>query len=183
MPQEPVALTRRVVGAVTPGGGSYALRLRRVPLAEARLILAGRPTPAMQAHWHPEYPQPDSLDALAMLQAAHQRMVGELNIEPAAWWLDQIVANDVVVGDIGFHGPPDPAGSVEIGYNVVPAWQGRGVATRACGAILQQAWRHGAVQVVAETEPGNVASQTVLARNGFRLGADRVWRIDRAEPT
>ena len=41
---------------------------------------------------------------------------------------------NVVVGDIGFHGPPEPGprAVVEIGYAVVPAWQGRGVATRAC---------------------------------------------------
>jgi RimJ/RimL family protein N-acetyltransferase len=167
----------------------YALRLRRVPLVEAHLMLAGRPTPAMQARWHPEYPQPDSLDALAMLTAARAAMADELDTPGraatgraatgTAWWLWQIVADGVVVGDIGFHGPPDPTGSVEIGYNVVPAWQGRGVASWACGAILRQAWRDGAVQVVAETEPGNVASQTVLARNGFRLGADEIWRVER----
>jgi RimJ/RimL family protein N-acetyltransferase len=215
VPQEPVAHARQVA-AITPGGESYALRLRRVPLAEARLILAGRPTPAMRAHWHPEYPQSDSLDGLAMLTAASAAMAGELDTEPrtksdrptvptqeglvrrnkpvasarapqafrraaTAWWIYQVLVDDEVVGDIGFHGPPDPAGSVEIGYNVVPAWQGRGVATWACGAILQQAWRDGAVQVIAETEPGNVASQTVLARNGFQLGADQVWRVDRPE--
>ena len=173
----------REVAPVTPGGESSALRLRRVPLAEARLMLAGRPTPAMQARWHPEYPQPDTLDGLAMLVAAHQAMVDELDAVPA-WWLHQIVADDLVVGDIGFHGPPaDPAApSVEIGYNVVPAWQGRRVATWACGAILQQAWQDGAVQVTAETEPDNVASQTVLARNGFRLGADQRWLVERPEP-
>ena len=26
-----------------------------------------------------------------------------------------------VVGDIGFHGPPDESGTVEIGYSIVPA--------------------------------------------------------------
>jgi RimJ/RimL family protein N-acetyltransferase len=168
-----------------PAGEPYALRLRRVPLAEARLMLAGRPTPAMQACWHPEYPQADSLDALAMLAAADQAMDGELRSAAIVWGMWQIVVDDLVVGDIGFHGPPaDPAAaSVEIGYNVVPAWQGRGVATKACRAIVQRAWRDGAVLVRAETEPDNAASQTVLARNGFRLGADHVWRLERPVPT
>jgi RimJ/RimL family protein N-acetyltransferase len=168
-----------------PPGEPYALLLRRVPLAEARLMLAGRPTPAMQAHWHPEYPQADSLDALALLTAACAAMAGDRRAATgatAAWWVHQIVVDDVVVGDIGFHGPPDPAGSVEIGYNVVPAWQGRGVATKACAAIVQQAWQDGAVLVTAETEADNVASQTVLARNGFRLGADGIWRLARPVP-
>ena len=68
----------------------------------------------------------------------------------------------MVVGDIGFHGPPEPGSRavVEIGYAVVPAWQGRGVATRACALILDQAWRDGADLVQAEA--GGPASRAVL---------------------
>jgi ribosomal-protein-alanine N-acetyltransferase len=86
-----------------------------------------------------------------------------------------------VVGDIGFHGPPSPERAVEIGYSVVPAWRGHGVATRACALILQQAWEDGADSVVAETDDGNVASQAVLLRNGFQRRPDGVFMINRPE--
>jgi ribosomal-protein-alanine N-acetyltransferase len=87
----------------------------------------------------------------------------------------------VVVGDIGFHGPPGPERTVEIGYSVVPAWRRRRVASRACDLILQQAWQDGAEIVVAETDHDNVASRAVLLGNGFQQRSDGVFMIQRPE--
>ena len=123
---------------------------------------------------------PDSIDAIAMVFAAHRAMLGAVAESPK-WWIHQIVVDSVVVGDIGFHGPPSPELAVEIGYSVVPAWRGRGVATRACALILQQAWRDGAETVVAETDAGNVVSQMVLLRNGFQRRPDGVFLINHPE--
>ena len=77
---------------------------------------------------------PDSMDAISMVFAAHHAMTGRIDASPA-WWIHQIVVDDVVVGDIGFHGPPGPERTVEIGYCVVPAWRRRGVASQACNLI------------------------------------------------
>jgi RimJ/RimL family protein N-acetyltransferase len=150
----------------------------------ARQMLAGKRRPApVEGHeaatdrWHPEYPMLDSIDAIAMVCAAHRAMVGAIKESPT-WWIHQIVVDGVVVGDIGFHGPPSPEREVEIGYTVVPAWRGNGVASRACALILQQAWRDGADTVVAETDDGNVASQAVLLRNGFERRPDGVFAIN-----
>jgi GNAT superfamily N-acetyltransferase len=159
----------------------------------------GRSTPGdgpQRPQWHAEYPLPDSVDAIAMAMAAHQAITGVvlslskgtvLSLsegaidETPAWWVHQIVVNGVVVGDIGFHGPAGPDGTVEIGYTVVPAWRGRGVASRACGLIVEQAWRDGAEIVIAETDDDNVASQAVLLRNGFQRRPDGVFVIMRPE--
>ena len=166
----------------------YDLRLLPLPVEIARQILAGKlrralpPEPSSQQlpSWHPEYPLPDSIDAIAMVFAAHAAVQNAI-AEPPAWWIYQIVVDDVVVGDIGFHGPPGPEGAVEIGYTVVPAWRGRGVASRACGLIVEQAWRDGAEIVIAETDDDNVASQAVLLRNGFQRRPDGVFMITRPE--
>jgi RimJ/RimL family protein N-acetyltransferase len=56
---------------------------------------------------------------------------------------------------------------VEIGYDVVPALRGLGIAGRACRLVLEQAWRDGADVVGAETDPDNVPSQRVLTGAGF----------------
>ena len=177
---------------------SYDLRLVPLPVRVARLMLSGqlraarpgnlhpsghlRPEPAggQQPTWHREYPLPDSIDAIAMLFAAHRAMLGAVSESPK-WWIHQIVVDGVVVGDIGFHGPPSPELAVEIGYSVVRAWRGRGVASRACALILQQAWQDGADTVVAETDADNVVSQMVLLRNGFQLRPDGIFLINRAE--
>jgi RimJ/RimL family protein N-acetyltransferase len=149
-----------------------------VDMARRMLTVALRPEPELP--WHPEYPLPDSLDAIAMVMAAHRAMTGPVQ-QPPTWWIHQIVVNGVVVGDIGFHSPPGPEKAVEIGYTVVPAWRGRGVASRACEVILQQAWQDGAETVIAETDHDNVASQAVLLGNGFRRRPDGVFMIKRPE--
>ncbi|HEU4908379.1 MAG TPA: GNAT family N-acetyltransferase [Propionibacteriaceae bacterium] len=160
--------------------------LMLVPLAVGvarRMLIAGLRPERVESHsppWHPEYPLPDSLDAIAMAFGAHQAM-GYAVAEPPAWWVHQIVVDGVVVGDIGFHGPPGPEKAVEIGYSVVPAWRRRGVASWACSLILQQAWRDGAESVIAETDHDNVASQAVLLANGFRRRPDGVFMITRPE--
>jgi RimJ/RimL family protein N-acetyltransferase len=113
-------------------------------LAMARRMLAGGlqvgSVEDLQPAWHPEYPLPDSLDAIAMVIAAHGVMTGAVE-DPSAWWVHQIVVDGVVVGDVGFHGPPGMEKVVEIGYSVVPAWRGRGVASRACDLIMTM-WHH-----------------------------------------
>jgi RimJ/RimL family protein N-acetyltransferase len=192
VPEEPLATgQRRLSYARSPVPALEDLQLVPLPVEVALQLLAGnlRPEPknlpperveGQLITWHAEYPQPDSLDAVAMVVAAHRAMAGEFD-EPPAWWIHHIVVNDVVVGDIGFHGPAGADGAVEIGYTVVPAWRGRGVASRACGLIVEQAWQDGAEIVIAETEDGNVASQMVLLRNGFRRRSDGIFMIRRPE--
>ncbi len=77
-------------------------------------------------------------------------------------------ASGLVVGGIGFFGPP-LGGEAEIGYGIVPSRQGRGYATEAVQAMLTMAWADSRVRtVVAGTDPGNAASQRVLEKAGFR---------------
>ena len=159
---------------------SYDLRLVPLPVDVARQMLIGTPGPESLRRWHPEYPLSDSIDAIAMVFAAH-RVTGAAVDEVPTWWIHQIVVDGLVVGDIGFHGPPGPEQTVEIGYSVVPAWRRRRVASRACDLILQRAWQDGAKIVVAETDHDNVASQAVLLSNGFQQRPDGIFMIRRPE--
>jgi RimJ/RimL family protein N-acetyltransferase len=133
-----------------------------------RLVEGSAVDQADAASWHPDYPLPDTVDALQMLLTAHRAM-GTLADLPR-WWVHEIRVAGQVVGDVGFHGPPPASGPavVEIGYAVVPALRGRGVASRACALLLERAWQDGADQVLAETDADNGASHAVLAHNGFR---------------
>jgi RimJ/RimL family protein N-acetyltransferase len=78
-------------------------------------------------------------------------------------------ANGEKVGGCAFKGPPDAEGIVELAYGVDEAHRGRGYATEAAAALAEFAFASGRVrQVRAHTKPGNVASERVLARCGFR---------------
>ncbi|GAA1832075.1 GNAT family N-acetyltransferase [Microlunatus capsulatus] len=150
------------------------------PVDAARRLVAGEAaTAADAARWHPDYPQPDTVDALTMLLGAHGAM-GTLDGLPR-WWVHEIRVDGRVVGDVGFHGPPAATGPVvvEIGYAVVPALRGQGVATRAVAQLLALAWRDGAAEVLAGTDEDNAASQGVLRANGFRRRLSGDWSVRR----
>ena len=83
----------------------------------------------------------------------------------AMWPIEQ--KDGTPVGDLCFKGL-ETNGVPEIGYGIAEAYQGRGYATEAVKAALGWAFRQpGVTAVEAETEPGNLASQRVLAKCGF----------------
>jgi GNAT superfamily N-acetyltransferase len=102
-----------------------------------------------------------------------------------AWGHRQVVerASGLVVGGTGFFGPPRD-GEVEIGYGIVPSRQGRGYATEALRAMIAMAWADPRVRaVVAGTDPGNIASQRVLGKAGFRrIAAIGEFRYELTRP-
>jgi RimJ/RimL family protein N-acetyltransferase len=57
-----------------------------------------------------------------------------------------------------------PTGLTEVGWHLHPDHQGRGLATEAAGAVLAAAARAGIGEILALTDPDNVASQAVAAR-------------------
>ena len=145
--------------------------------------------------WAPDYPGDGDVVIARLLQGADQDVgrevgrqvgqaragdaagpvVGPSGAEPGdeAWGHRQVVerASGLVVGGIGFFGPPLDA-EVEIGYGIVPSRQGRGYATEAVLAMIAMAWADARVRtVVAGTDPGNVASQRVLGKAGFSAGS------------
>jgi ribosomal-protein-alanine N-acetyltransferase len=73
----------------------------------------------------------------------------------------------VLVASGGFKGPP-VGGTAEIGYSVLPQYQGRGYATEMVGGLVRWALSQpGVACVAAETEWANPASVRVLSKAGF----------------
>ncbi len=76
-------------------------------------------------------------------------------------------AAPVLVASGGFLGPPQD-GTAEIGYSVLPQFQGWGYATEMVGGLVGWALgQPGVVRVAAETEWANPASVRVLSKAGF----------------
>ena len=79
-----------------------------------------------------------------------------------------------LIGSGGFVAPPVDR-AVEIGYEVAPAFRGRGFGTAAARALVEQAVASGEVDhVTAHTLPGPNPSTGVLASLGFEHVADDV---------
>ncbi|WP_246142833.1 GNAT family N-acetyltransferase [Nocardioides rubriscoriae] len=151
-------MTEPVIEPVLPERlASERLRLILVTPQDVADMQAGR----RQDRWHPDYPRRDDVDGASMLR------------EPTTWGPRHIVLDTLAVGSIGFFGPPeagdDEAGQgheVEVGYGLVEAVRGRGLATEALRCVLAETDRVG-VRVRARTEPTNRASVRVLAKAGF----------------
>jgi [ribosomal protein S5]-alanine N-acetyltransferase len=112
-----------------------------------------------------------------------------LAADPAAarWGTRLFLAGDprTFVGWGGFKGPP-AGGVVELGYEIAPAYRGRGLATEATERMLDEAFAEAAVDaVIAHTlaEPGpstRVLEKTGFAREGeFSEDGQDVWRFRR----
>lgn len=85
------------------------------------------------------------------------------------FWLIVRKADNIVVGSADFKAPPDEAGGVEIGYGLAPEFEHMGFMTEAVNAMCEWALSSGAKRVLADTEPCNLASQSVLKRCGFEF--------------
>jgi [ribosomal protein S5]-alanine N-acetyltransferase len=92
------------------------------------------------------------------------------------------VRTGAVVGHAGFHGPPDAAGMVEVGYSVDPLWRRRGYARALLRELLRRAAEEPGVRTVRATiGPDNAASLATIAGFGFTHVGEQVDEVDGLE--
>ncbi|HEX6923122.1 MAG TPA: GNAT family N-acetyltransferase, partial [Bacillales bacterium] len=92
---------------------------------------------------------------------------------------------NIVVGDAGFKGKPDPSGIVEIGYSVHADFRNRGYASEAALALSDWAFtEHRNVRkILAECDEENISSIRVLKKLGMNRQASDgrllQWELER----
>ena len=92
------------------------------------------------------------------------------------WLLRAVVtrSHPTMVGRIGFHGPPDADGVVEIGYRIDSAFRRRGFGFECAARLIEAAER-------ASIAPENEPSLRIAERLGFRLIGEQMDEIDGLE--
>jgi len=93
-----------------------------------------------------------------------------------------------LVGNGGFFGPPDSDGQVELGYSIVPHFEGQGYASEMVSSLVSFAFAHAEVKrIVAHASKENIGSWKVLEKNNFlRTDAGEgsgMLKYVRTEPT
>jgi RimJ/RimL family protein N-acetyltransferase len=100
-------------------------------------------------------------------------------------WLDRAMllrTSHLVVGSVGFHGPPDRRGRVEIGYDVVEGERRKGYARESVGALTDWAFATGRARVcVASVRPDNAPSLALVRSLGFRQVGEQIDPVDGLE--
>lgn len=115
----------------------------------------------------------DSLLAPADVLAMLANLAADIarDFTPSAWL---IVENNEVVGLCSLVKTPQD-GELALGYGLAPSRWGRGIATLAVADVVH--WAQGDARVrclAAETATDNLASQRVLAANGFQRTGERI---------
>lgn len=128
------------------------------------------------------WPNDDESGALPFL-------ADELARDPALaeWGMHLFIQRQegIIIGTSGFKGRPLTDGSVEVGYGIAPAYQGRGYATEGVRALVEWALAQPTVaRVIADCLPENHRSARVLTKVGFRQlpssGGYLNWEVRRA---
>ncbi len=157
------------MGVVQPDRvAAERIELRQVPAGLARVLADPEADDPDSQSWAHGYPLPGTRVAARNLvrqaEAAGDGGNGQ-------WGMFQIILREtgVVIGDIGFHGPPDETGTVEIGFSIVEQYRGRGLVGESAVAICGLAWsRREVTRIIARAEEPNAASAGVLRHAGFR---------------
>jgi [ribosomal protein S5]-alanine N-acetyltransferase len=156
------------IGSVPVTLETPRLRLRPLAATELQALLEGVPVPGQR--WAEGYPLDGTLVSVAMQEDLVRR-----GVDRQGFCHYQVLLRDedLVIGDVGFHAPPDELGEVSVGIGIVPAARRRGYAVEALRALLEWALRQPEVRLVhADTDLVNLASQRVLAAAGMSLVAD-----------
>ncbi|MFD3447521.1 GNAT family N-acetyltransferase [Microbacteriaceae bacterium 4G12] len=75
----------------------------------------------------------------------------------------------LIIGDIGFKGGPNEAGTVDIGYSIVPSYRKKGYATESVESMIAWALSQAEVKrVTADCLEHNLASIRVLQKAGMK---------------
>jgi [ribosomal protein S5]-alanine N-acetyltransferase len=118
-----------------------------------------------------------------------QYRLGQLAVDPTIReWLGRLMVltepggSRRVIGTIGFHGPPDDLGRVEIGYRVQPEYRRQGYARECVEAMFEWAHReHGIQRFIASVSPDNAASLGLVRGFGFEQTGSHMDPIDGLE--
>jgi RimJ/RimL family protein N-acetyltransferase len=94
----------------------------------------------------------------------------------SGWWCWYFILETEdgarLIGSGGFFGPPDPDGSVEIGYSILNEFRRQGFAAEALGGLCDVAQRRGAKLAVVKTLETLLASVRSAQAAGF-IGPER----------
>jgi [ribosomal protein S5]-alanine N-acetyltransferase len=142
-----------------PATVEHLVALQTDPPAFARLI--GSPVPD---GW-PQFPE--SIDFTIARLREHP--------DQAEWWMHFFLLPDTtLIGSGGYVGPPQD-GVVEFGYEVAPAFRGKGLGVAAAKAMVDKATATGQVStVIAHTLAHENPSTGVLGHLGFANTAELV---------
>jgi RimJ/RimL family protein N-acetyltransferase len=136
------------------------VRVEPIDSRLAHAMLAG--VPGSDLAWAEGWPMAPALGIAGKIAAASEPL------GPFTAYVIVLKSDGTAIGDAGFHGPPSADGELEVGYALVAAARGAGLAGEAVALLIE--WAHsqpGVRTITARVDSGNAASERLLTRLGF----------------
>ena len=145
-----------------------------VPMMKAALQGTDALQKVINVHVEAGYP---AEDYLAMFPVK----LKYFSANPAALTFECFVilkATNTIIADIGFKGGPDATGSMDMGYSVMPAYRGQGIATEMVRAMTMWGKKQpGVKKLTADCDKTNHASRAVLLNAGYHCTSEDATRF------
>ena len=133
------------------------------------------------ARFLPRWHSPDEVAYLTGI-----RQVVEADPAARVWRIHFVLHNRdrAIIGDVGFKGPPNRDGSVELACGFVPAYRGQGYGFEAVGDLFRWAFTQPEVRlIVGICDHDNTAAIRMNEKLGMRcvsvIGPSPIWRLSR----
>ena len=153
LPASPIETPRLLLVTLTPA----------MVRADKQNRLAAAAGLIVPPEWPPEHWDASALEWLLNTMAQYPEAPGWCRLVAL-----KSPGTPIVIGTCGCVGPPEATDDVEIGYSILPAFQRRGYATEAAGALVEWIFAFAHVRSVnAQTFPHLEGSLGVMRRLGF----------------
>jgi RimJ/RimL family protein N-acetyltransferase len=140
------------------------LTLRRFRASDARRLAEYRSDPAVARYqsWDAPFPVERAVVAVRNFAAGSPDVAGHFQ------YAIELTGDALLIGDV-YVRLHDNLKQAEIGFTLDRAYQGKGYATEAVGAVLDRLFRRqGLHKVTGECDARNTASAALMERLGFR---------------
>lgn len=142
-------------------------RLRMTPVTSANAGVLWEVLQAPDLRDYQDLPDVDQAQFLRVVGARPKRF-GAGVVGRFEWLLYYADANDDVLGWVSLRVGDTNRSSAEIGYSVVRAHRGQGIATEAVAALVEEGFTRARLRELrAYCLPENASSRAVLRHNGF----------------
>jgi [ribosomal protein S5]-alanine N-acetyltransferase len=142
-------------------------RLRMIPVTSANAGVLWEVLQAPDLRDYQDLPDVDRAQFLRVVGARPKRF-GAGVVGRFEWLIYYVDGNDDVLGWVSIRIGETNRSTAEIGYSVVRAYRGRGIATEAVAALVDEGFTRARLREMrAYCLPQNASSRAVLRHNGF----------------
>jgi RimJ/RimL family protein N-acetyltransferase len=143
------------------------VRLRMTPVTSANACVLWEVLQAPDLRDYQDLPDVDR-EQFQRVVGARPKRFGAGVVGRFEWLLYYADGNDDVLGWVSLRIGDTNRSSAEVGYSVVRAHRGQGIATEAVGALVEEGFTRARLREIrAYCLPENASSRAVLRHNGF----------------